>query len=234
MTCLSADDHGHTVKDILLHYLGCVEIRDRKNFFDDSYPLWNGIIEEEIKRGSDREQVVKMLATKKEEWKRDCDSEFRRITFLRKTLKTDKHDKHLVNRLVESSAAWRDSDEYKTNILLIKGWRRDHNEADLDEPDTPEVNEEMEKVENYLPEKDVTVPLIQFENGKGVSEKDPRVWNTFPNQKTTINKLMNEEDLKNNLLHRDRHTTTGRIQYFHIHSNNRHVSQVQSDNEYTP
>ncbi|XXH04173.1 hypothetical protein Hte_010586 [Hypoxylon texense] len=225
MTCLSADDHGHTVKDVLLHYLGCVEIRDRKHFFDDSYPLWNGIIEEEIKRGSNREQVEKMLATKKEEWKRDCDSEFRRIDFLRKVLKTDKHDKHLVQRLVESSAAWRDSDEYTTNVPLIKGRRRGDNEANVDEPDSPDVYKEVEKVERYIPEKDVTVPILQFENGKGVSEKDPRVWNTFPNQKTTIHKLMNEENLQNNLLHRDRHASTGRLQYFHIHSNNRHWAE---------
>ncbi|KAI1778572.1 hypothetical protein F4818DRAFT_456368 [Hypoxylon cercidicola] len=228
MTCLSADDHGHAVKDVLLHYLGCVEIRDRKNFFDDSYPLWNSIVEEEIRRGSSREQVVKTLATKKKEWKRDCDSEFRRITFLRKTLKADRHDRHLVDRLVESSTAWRNSSEYKTNIPLIKNWRRENDGADFDEPDEPDypgVSEEMRRVEKYLPEKDFTVPLIQFENGKGVSENDPRVWNTFPNQKTTISKLMNEEDLKNNLLHRDRHSSTGRLQYFHIHLNNRHWAE---------
>ncbi|KAI0179497.1 hypothetical protein GGR52DRAFT_309312 [Hypoxylon sp. FL1284] len=221
MTCLSADDHGHLVKDVLLHYLGCVEIGDRKRFFDNSYPLWKSIIEEELRHGANREETMKMIATKKEDWKKDCDREIRRIDFLRKTLLRDNHDRHLVKKLAESSADWRKSEEYKTNVPLIRKWRRRNNTAHFDdEPDSPAAVEEDEEVEEYVPEKDVTVPFIQFENGKGVSEKDERVWNTFPNQKTNISRLVNEGDPKDSLLFQKRPGSDGKIQYFHLHSNN--------------
>ncbi|KAI1373718.1 hypothetical protein F4677DRAFT_186798 [Hypoxylon crocopeplum] len=216
MTCLSAEDHGHNIKDPLQHYLGCLEINDRPGFFEDSNPLWKDIIDEHTKLGSKREEVEETVAKKKNEWKTNCLSELRRIGFLRKTLRGDIYDKHLVERIEESSTAWRESEEYR-NIVEVTKWRSEKRRK-------PYVNvtERLSIIhdDKYEPEKDVSVPLIQFENGKGVNEDDPRVWNTFPNQKTTVSKLIDDEDPDNNLLYRHRHDSSDRIRYFHIHANN--------------
>lgn len=221
MTCFSAEDYYcHVIKDPLSHYLGCVEFCDRENFFEPSNLLWQEILEHHTNLGNDRRKVEETVA-RKEEWKANCESELRRIDFLRKTLEGDEYDNHLVQRLEESSKAWRKSLEYEDNINRVKAWRVKKNKRNSPAPVFPSASAHGQ----YKPEKDMAVPLIQFENGKGVNENDQSVWNTFPDQKTTLSKLLYAEE---NLLNRDRHTSSNRIRYFHIHSNNMIVSYVCS------
>ncbi|KAI0547131.1 hypothetical protein F4679DRAFT_555408 [Xylaria curta] len=70
----------------------------------------------------------------------------------------------------------------------------------------------------YEPEKDLSVYILQFENGKGTNAKDGRVRGTFPNQTTTIAKLLPDIDRKASLLHEGQRP--GCIRYLHIQANN--------------
>ncbi|KAI1771434.1 hypothetical protein F4818DRAFT_454561 [Hypoxylon cercidicola] len=210
ITCLSAENHDCDIKDYMLHYLGCLEICEREDFFKDTNPLW----EEEIKHQNnvcdDLEQARRLVLEKREVWKTNCDSELRRINFLRKTLAQDPDDKHLVEQITKSSAIWRSSESYTTNIGKVRVWRERQGKGS-----TRPTDVEIEDTGYYELEKDVNVSIIQFEDGAGVNIRDDRVWNKFPNQETTLSSLLQDED---SLL--DKKYSPNRLRYFHIPSNN--------------
>ncbi|KAI1385692.1 uncharacterized protein F4822DRAFT_351390 [Hypoxylon trugodes] len=194
-TCLSAEPHGCDIKDHLVHYLGCIKIQDQERFFEDDHDIWEEEIEHQIKNlGNTPEKARELTGRKRKSWKEDCESELRRIEFLRNTLFQDEEDKHLVDNLNRSLGVWRKHKGQRP--------RRRVSVAAAD----------------YIPEKDIRVPLIQFENGEGVDLKEKRnwVWSKFPNQKTSLSDLLDQED---NLL-LEQHTSDGRLGYYHIPSNN--------------
>ncbi|KAI1086348.1 hypothetical protein F5B19DRAFT_163230 [Rostrohypoxylon terebratum] len=203
MTCLSPDDHGCDIKDHLLHFIGCIKIKDRDTFFKFDHPIWKQ--EFEHQKGHFCLEDGKAEATtrrKRESWKDDCEGELRRISFLRKTLAADKKDKHLIKAINSSRQSW-------------------HKKNGRDVIESPDDTEELDV---YEPEKDINAPIIRFEGGKGadvfVDDEGQngrhRVWNKFPNQKTALSDLLHHEK---NLLHSDNFASDC-LGYFHIPSNN--------------
>lgn len=214
-TCLSDDNHDCDIKDYMLHYLGCLEICDRETFFDEGNPLWNREVEHQKKFFNSLEEAEDHVHAKRKSWKENCRSELRRIEFLRKTLNEDENDHHLVEQLSQSASRWRNSAQGK--LGAVRAWRRKNKKKIGVRAATVEIKE----TGKYEPEKDVSVPIITFENGKGVHLTDPRVWNKFPNQKTTLSKLLDDDEEL--LLRQD---DSSQFRYFHIPSNNMIVSFI--------
>ncbi|KAI1498006.1 hypothetical protein F5X99DRAFT_342470 [Biscogniauxia marginata] len=225
ITCLSSENHKHQIKEHLLHYLGCLEFCDRERFFHVDNSLWKDEIDHQIALGRTQQDANDLVQEKRIAWKTNCESELRRIDFLRKTLSKDLSEHHLVDKLEESRLEWRNSEECEANIQKARRSHVGHKQRNVLPPDVSSRVDEA-----YEPEKDVNVPIMLFENGKGVNDgdkEDKRVWGTFPSQKTTVANLFDGEsdkNLKNSLLHKDRYSgedgCTDRIRYYHLPANN--------------
>ncbi|KAI1851240.1 hypothetical protein JX266_003315 [Neoarthrinium moseri] len=228
-TCLSSESHD-SIKDDLLHYLGCLEFSEREHFFNDSNLVWVEQAKHQLKPNTSDTTAKEHAKAIKDVWKKNCDKELSRIIFLRDTLAEDNSERHLVEKVNESATAWRKSRVFRENIDRVRQWRHEQGKKNQVVQQYPETRDR-----GYVLQKDVSVPIIQFENGRGVDEKDldgsgkpraDRVWGTFPNQKTKVDALFSkceadtsiDEGLDDNLLHRRRHT--GRIRYYHFPSNN--------------
>ncbi|KAI1653377.1 hypothetical protein F4813DRAFT_374522 [Daldinia decipiens] len=211
-TCLSSEEHGCNIKDHLLHYIGCIEYRDREDFFNENSQIWKDEVEHQEKvLGHSHEEAYMLTELKRNSWKADCENELSRIGFLRRELFKNIKDKHLVCRIQESLGAWRVSPINKVGILIVESDRRAKGKGNSQPFYVSPRDEE------YDPEKDVTVPIIQFNEGKRDELRDHRVWNRFPNQKTTLSSLLNDQD---SLLQHDNYSSDRVIRYFHIPSNN--------------
>lgn len=214
VTCLSAENHDFDIKDYMLHFLGCLEIWEKEAFFTNDNPLWREEIKHQKTLGNSAKKAEDIVNAKQQSWKSNCESELRRIDFLRKTLARDEDDKHLVEQLEKSLASWRSSTSYKGNIKAVRDWRERQGKNKSRSADV-EIN--IKDIGIYEPEKHVNIPIIQFKNGAGINfdTTDGRVWNTFPNQKTTLGKLLNDDG---SLLRKD--NCSSHLRYFHIPSNN--------------
>ncbi|KAF2967059.1 hypothetical protein GQX73_g6516 [Xylaria multiplex] len=80
--------------------------------------------------------------------------------------------------------------------------------------------------DDYIPEKDVSVGIIQFKEGQPFNEncdKGGLIWGKFPDQKTCVQSLLREGKSNNpdeNVLHKGRISIDpSRVRYFHIPSN---------------
>lgn len=131
--------------------------------------------------------------------------------------------------LEESSRHWTSSDEYKKCVELREKLK-DKTECN----GTPGTNDSISDNqprslgEDYIPERDVNVPIVQFKDGNPAdftsSDVDDRkVWGTFPDQKTTVEHLLDRTMGENNILCREK-TEKNTIKYFHLPSNNMTVS----------
>ncbi|KAI0024073.1 hypothetical protein F4780DRAFT_769011 [Xylariomycetidae sp. FL0641] len=217
-TCLSAEKHDTDIKDHLLHYFGCTEICDREDFFKHSNDLWKAEIHHHETLGKKPQDAKELVEEKRAAWEANCDSELRRIDFLRKTISNDNRDHHLVSTIVESSKSWRNSATYKNNIARVHEWRKSKGKQ---RGDTLPPYKGIQQPKTYDAEKDISVPIIQFEGHHGVDVKDDRVWGKFPNQKTKVDTLFSvgcQSQPEDNLLFKDRHKD--RITYFHLPANN--------------
>ncbi|KAI5863862.1 hypothetical protein GGS23DRAFT_620694 [Durotheca rogersii] len=139
--------------------------------------------------------------------------ELKRFDLLRKTLSRNSDDKHLMESLTRSLLAWHRSKE-NPNASTINRYSERIRELENRDETQPEVAE-------YELEKDISAPIIHFGNCKGEDVQDPQVWNSFPNQKTSIRGLLGHRDSpdkSSNLLRRDQ--SSNRVRYFHIPSNN--------------
>jgi hypothetical protein len=221
--CLSVEDHDHDITDPLAHFLGCIEIGERNDFFSDKNRIWKDELEYQQSLGNEQDGASELVKNLKERWKNNIDSELKRIALLRKTLAEEENDGPLVSAVDKSREEWRQSHEYQRNIRKVREWRQEHqmSVSNLE----PEDNEaEANELEGYELEKDISVPVIQFDKEKEYSEDGFK--GKFPNQKTTVHKLLYEVASKpeDELLHRNRDFNNGRIKYFHIPSNNMIVS----------
>ncbi|KAI8959193.1 hypothetical protein F5Y11DRAFT_14258 [Daldinia sp. FL1419] len=210
-TCLSSEEHDCDIKDHLLHYLGCIEFCDQEKFFQKGSQIWKEEAEHQEKvLGHTADEAERLTEQKRMSWQADCENELKRIGLLRRQLSEDK-DKNLIERVEESLHKWRNSGEYTTHIKKVQELRKTRGKGSS----LPRYIEP--KAEEYDPEKDVKVPIIQFKGGQPHSVEHPEVWNKFPNQKTTIDNLLNGEG---DLLRQDNSLSKRSIRYFHIPSNN--------------
>ncbi|KAI1170181.1 hypothetical protein F4777DRAFT_134547 [Nemania sp. FL0916] len=200
-SCLSAEPHENNITDPLLHFLGCIKISKRHDFLEENFPGWKEEAGEYHKDPSSQHlpKAANQLAI---HWATRIQNEMRRIALLRHTLSMDNRDKHLVQEMGESGEIWRGENKLNRGANSNTG------------PDFPRSTEE------YVPEKDALVLVIQFQNSKGFTDPDQRLSGEFPNQTTTIDKLLDESNPEENLLYKDRESDSNHIKYFHIPSNN--------------
>ncbi|KAI0387824.1 hypothetical protein F5Y04DRAFT_241086 [Hypomontagnella monticulosa] len=200
--CLNSAPHDDNITDHVLHFFGCLEFSDRASFF------------ESIKSEEERETV-----------KRDCEQRLRHVHFLRFQLTQDPDSEHLVNNIRQSSYVWRNSDDYQSNINKVREWRLKEGKRSAPEPDI-DFNFDDGRYERYNVRKDVSVQILQFKGGIPRDLPDPRVVGHFPNQTTTIERLLpgdESQDPDSGLLLKDPDLET--IKYFHIPSNNMEWAQ---------
>ncbi|KAI1305085.1 hypothetical protein F5Y03DRAFT_395148 [Xylaria venustula] len=201
-TCLNAEPHENDIRNPLLHYLGCIEIREREKFLSGDSDIWEEELNHQLSlqnvKNLRREQDAKSKVEKtKDNWRSTIDNEMRRISFLRHTLSREEHDGQLVNEVSKSYKAWQESVSYRTQL----GERQQSTRMRLDE---------FEEV--YVPEKDISVPVIHFKDYNGFTDRDDEhLRGTFPNQKTTMAEFLKKKIPK---------LDANRMRYFHIPSNN--------------
>ncbi|TGJ87834.1 hypothetical protein E0Z10_g958 [Xylaria hypoxylon] len=242
MTCLSTEPHEHDIRDPLLHYLGCIEIHERKNFLEGKISIWEDELEHQlslrrepgISQALQSEDAKKAVEKMKDSWRANIENEMRRIALLRHTLSNDNHDKQLVQKVEKSCKEWRKSID-EDNIDKVRQWR-----TELGKTNSvfgPEL--ELTHMEDYAPEKDISVPVIYYTDRKEFTELgEQRLRGKFPNQKTTIEQLLYNvnSDPKVNMLHKDHNSDHDQIRYFHIPSNNmiwaeKAIAQYYGDHE---
>ncbi|KAI0427452.1 hypothetical protein F5Y09DRAFT_350393 [Xylaria sp. FL1042] len=234
ISCLSAEDHD-TIKDHLVHYFGCLQFSDRAGFLDPNHKIWtdekihqiqllekarnapNTINDNEIEQKA-KEQVDAI----RERWRKSFDKELGRIELIRSTLERDDSD-NLVREVNACREEWQahrkerfaDTQELKPPPPKHSPAADVHSDGNI-----------------YVPEKDVSVGIIQFDKGEPFNEdcassnnrtKGP-IWGKFPDQKTSVQSLLFEGNRDNpieNMLHKDRiRDKPDRIRYFHIPLNN--------------
>lgn len=219
-TCLSPEAHDDNIKDHILHFLGCLEYRERDSFLNNpEHPLWKkekehirtrrgkqNISSEYDTQGLDmldnKQHAEELVEEKRKSWQVEFQMELQRIDFLRETLVNDEEEKHLVKNLENSREAWQRSSVYE-NAMSNKQVRRTKiNETRIIITDAKsqvsKSQQRQEKKEKYNVEKDVHAPFVQFEYNedkhrfteKNEEEVLGQIWGKFPNQKTTIDNLI--------------------------------------------
>ncbi|KAI1756205.1 hypothetical protein F4782DRAFT_550101 [Xylaria castorea] len=211
-SCLSAEPHEESITNPLIHFLGCIEICERDSFLKRGVSIRKDeLVHQPTPHCEKTNEVVEDM---KSRWRSNVESEMRRIALLRRTLSKDSHDKRLVEEVENSGSLWRDSTEYTENIDKVRQWRGD-GRISITGPDFACAKED------YIPEEDTSVPIIQFKDCREFSKtRDNRLSGKFPNQKTTITMLLDEAKPMENLLYKDNDFDCDRIKYFHIPSNN--------------
>ena len=218
-TCLSADPHDEDfIIDKLSHYMGCIEFCDREGYY---------------------EQLPS-------EGKRQIRTELRRIKYLRQVLHTSDAEKHLVNNVTNSLAAWK-TENPVNKLEEVRKWsdqksakRKNYREHDPEAGARRSSQLNLSRPEDYNPDKDTNAYVIQYQNGEGVTDEAKRpgggdiFWGKFPNQKISVDSLLRDREI--NPLGKDRssknyHETVGpgedrredRVRYFHLPTNNMKV-----------
>ncbi|KAI8944242.1 hypothetical protein F4801DRAFT_572457 [Xylaria longipes] len=212
-SCLSAEPHEHNITNPLLHFLGCIEICERDDFLNGDVSIWKEQLKHQ--RMLQRKNAHGAVENMKSSWRSNIENEMRRIALLRDALSKDNDDKQLVKEVQESGNLWRDSREYRENIEEVRKWRGDGRNSTIG-PDFASAKKD------YIPEEDIFVPIIQFEDCREFSKTDDNRLSgkKFPNQKTTIRMLLDQSNPTANLLYKDYDFNCDRIKYFHIPSNN--------------
>lgn len=197
---LSTKPHNENITNPLLHFHGCIEICQRHDFLQGNSPIWAKELEHqhklprpevpEIPETPEPETPEEIVERMKRSWKSNFEAEMKRIAILRDTISNDEHDKSLVRDLEENREIWRRSPEYKNNIDSVRQWRRD-----LGKENSIEGPKWMGNIDKYDPDKDISVPVIQFEGRKGITADINNIPlnGKFPNQKTTIDTLLETE-----------------------------------------
>lgn len=146
-TCLSDRKHDGAIQNYVLHYLGCIEISERKTAYRVNNALYrNEVVNEyrQLIKGSESEQEYRRLIEagkanegawenaernaegKVKQWQEACDTELRRIDYLRALLAKDKEVQQLVWDLKLSRAKWEKSEWYIEGLPKVKKWRARH------------------------------------------------------------------------------------------------------------
>ncbi|KAI0475262.1 hypothetical protein GGR56DRAFT_666354 [Xylariaceae sp. FL0804] len=211
-TCLSSEPHPDNIKDPLYHYFGCLSYWERSTFFGPDNGLWKDKIFLMKSQGK-----LDPVDRQRQEWKARCQGELNRNALLRCTLEKDGEEKHLIQSIKKSGAAWKNSDEFKRNIESVRRWRDGKGRKNGPAPDGLTVTLPQET--SYDPEKDINVGFMQFQNSKWKDAEDEAIMGIFPDQKIKIKDFLNGGvESQKHVLYRDRFPNT--INYFHLPSNN--------------
>lgn len=238
--CLNTEPH-HIIEDHLLHFLGCIEFHERYEFLNsDEHLVWSKE-REFLEQKLDADKAETQTTEQRQRWKLDCESELRRIDFLRSRLEEDGDEGHLVKCIRESRQYWKDSPEYAKGIRLVElNWK---NRPRRDNIKKIDYESKYQQQNEYRLERDVNVPIIQFENGKPKNVVDEGVvWGTFPDQKINIGRLLEKGNHNHLYRHKEEQVLghegskkdsdspsndSSQVKYFHIPSNNMAVSHLK-------
>ncbi|KAI0487765.1 hypothetical protein F4859DRAFT_510333 [Xylaria cf. heliscus] len=212
LSCLSDDPHDDNITDPVLHYFGCLEASERTSFFEPGSSYWTGEIQRHIDAGLPIFTAEYKTEEKRRIWEKECSDELRRISLILGALSKDHRKAHLLKNVDSSRNAWRSLGSQRVpNLRTSKGMR---NEAPIDQ-----VKVDSEEV--YDPD-DLTVSIMAFDNGNGWDIEHPHVTGTFPNQTTTVNDMLREDNIEPfGLLNSTRsRRKPGVVIWFHIPSNN--------------
>ncbi|RWA03890.1 hypothetical protein EKO27_g11217 [Xylaria grammica] len=232
-SCLSAEPHDNAIKDPLIHYFGCTSFLDRDKLLDAGHKIWKDEKDHQTKLETARntsearigEGVESRVEAIRERWRKNFAKELRRIALIRKTLEEEDEAVNLVRDVNTYRDEWREYFASKNGKSLPPVSDISIAESDASSSDS------NADADTYVPEKDVSVGIIEFEKGEPFSEdynppgaKNGLISGKFPDQKTTVQSLLREgksSDPDWNLLHKDRiRDHPDRIRYFHIPSNN--------------
>ncbi|KAH6651973.1 hypothetical protein BKA67DRAFT_660747 [Truncatella angustata] len=236
-TCLSSDPHDDHIKDHLIHFLGCLEVSERYGFLNnDDTVLWKKELKHQHKilgGGVEKPEMLEeaKIQTKRirERWKSDCQSELRRIDFLRQKLEEDiGGDSHLVKEVEKSGKTWRASTEFKDGIKNVRAWKKIDSKSQPNAENLYDVKDVDWMSSKYESEKDINVPFMYLvrtdpadvnltKANEEIKDGIP-IWGEFPDQKTTVHHLLDKSLGEHNLLSRER--LPEGVKYFHLPSNN--------------
>ncbi|ORY67493.1 uncharacterized protein BCR38DRAFT_483108 [Pseudomassariella vexata] len=122
VTCLSSEPHEDAINDHLVHFMGCLELCDREDFFKETNSIWEAEIAHQQKLGKSVEEAKSLVDAKRATWFDNCDSEQRRISVLRDLLLKDQEEAHLITDIIQSGKKWRIGDKYTEGIAKVKDW----------------------------------------------------------------------------------------------------------------
>jgi len=140
-TCLSDLPHGPTtVRDLLQHYFGCIEINQRDTFLSrkENNRFWDEQVEIERLRclettdaKVDRSDPTTEQTQAEDKVKKSIvelaiavDAQYERTQVLRTALSQASPDSNLVLFVEQSRRAWRESQRYRDGIKEVRTWRR--------------------------------------------------------------------------------------------------------------
>lgn len=221
-TCLGEEPHDANIKDVLLHFLGCVEYSERDRFLnDDNYILWENESRRLMKLGLDPDTSRKLSRKKRVECAEECRTAVQRVVFLREQLRSDPIQEHYVKSIENSAQSWKTSRDFEENIEHVRAWRASQGKALGKIPDYQ--SQVVSADAPYELERDVQVSLMRFEDSKPLDYIHEDVSASFPHQLCTFKSLVHGATKgENDVLKRDSYL--GSIRYFHIPSNNMLVS----------
>lgn len=195
-TCLSAEKHGNNeARDVILHYLGCLEFCEREDYFKSL-------------DGEHQKQI---------------ESELRRIEYLRHVLEHDKEESTLLLNLGRSMNVWRNCELYTCSdgIKAVRTWRLGKGRPNSKNQRNPRTSHFPNS--EYDPDRDLNAYLIRYVKSEAEKElKDPRFNGHFPNHKIAVSHLLDAEEPSNPLSKGSQPEES--INYFHFPANNMQVS----------
>lgn len=198
-TCLSAEKHMNAdARDIILHYLGCLEFCERESYYDSL----------------DKEH------------QKQIESELRRIVHLRYFLQQDREESSLLWNLKNSIDAWKECELFtcEDGHRAVQTWRLNKGRHNDKKQRKPRNSISLQVADSaYDPDRDLNAYFIRYVQSQPEKElRDPRFNGHFPNHKIAVSHLLNVMEQMNPLT-KESHPDKS-INYFHFPANNMHVS----------
>jgi hypothetical protein len=111
-------------------------------------------------RRFDAPSTRRQVEDKRERQKQECQSERRRLDYLRQTLSEDPNEDHFVKNVQSSRERWENPGEYRSGITAgVRAWGK------RPQPTEPSVQKPVKGI-LYDLENDVNVDVIQNEHDK--------------------------------------------------------------------
>lgn len=212
VTCVSSEPHDDDIRDYVQHYMGCIEISERRGFFDPNKPLWKKP-EHSANNGDNITAEMKSKQITPEQAQAACRLEIRRARYLRKVLANDPSETKLVDKIMKTRAKWVASEQYKSGMKAIRTWKPNRNRAHEDDSD----DSDGQPLKKYDPELDINVHILKY---KRDSSKNLSM---LPHEKMKVKKLLETED-SNPLRYQEGIPEKDTIKYVHLPANNMEVS----------
>ncbi|KAI1343545.1 hypothetical protein F5Y15DRAFT_427914 [Xylariaceae sp. FL0016] len=201
-SCLSIEPHDEKVTDHIAHFLGCIDIGLRNDFFEPTAGIWKAQIAALVQIGFAQPEAEARVGAQRKRWENECEDEVRRLCVLRHAVAQDEYDNYLVKNVEKSAREWRESDAYTSNIrrLLQKGSVRNSN-----------LNAKLRSLSWSSRTVDLRMTIMNTSA-------------SFPGQFTTMDRLLDPDE---RIVYRNR--LPERLKFFHIPSNNMAwVEQIMS------